>query len=239
MKLILVLTIIFLSLCTTLQAQVENDTISLVDLNLNGQISSVNVTHFIRPNHRIKNSKRKGIKSKSSFKTATFNFTPKGEMSTLKDSTFWMIENFNTQYLNPTEYRIRFDSILDFEISEKIMEDSNAYEIHYRKFDTNGMLIYDSIRNKEFIEFDYISGPTVYNYIYDEHFNLVYYHFRTSFVIALFGSSFYEYKFDTKGNWIERRQYWHPASYKPTGSVEFKKKSQLEALTYREIIYTE
>ena len=117
------------------------------------------------------------------------------------------------------------------------MKDSNAYEIHFRKFNNQKLLISDSTVNRKRYEI-YHEGPKVDKFAYDIYGNIIYHWMKDSFVFYLIHNRYFVYKYDEKGNWIEKREYALPSTYQAYTEFEFDIANKTpQYITYREIKY--
>ncbi|MFT5819169.1 MAG: hypothetical protein ACI8ZM_000392 [Crocinitomix sp.] len=217
--------------------QVTQPEMIITALNLTGDVKSVNIQTL----DLKKSTKRKWQIRKYGIDTVITRFYSFDESDLLNEVSDTVLPERNQYYfqnLKAQDYKIRFDSLKGYEIAERIVLDTNEFELRYRTFNEQGLLLKDSSRIRGYFEPHYFEGPIVWKYRYDVYGNLRVSWFKSSYVFALIGSSSYAYVYDAHGNWIEKREY----SVGPirSGDMDFYvnlRKEKFHTITYREIVY--
>lgn len=207
--------------------------LSTADFNLQGKVREIDETKIIRGY-----TDKKEYQFQDTTYSTRYIFNPDGTFIIETDTQMWSGGLNCYQSLNTSEYRITQDTSTGFERAEKITTDSIDYEIHYRKYNEKGYLILDSIRYRWRTDLHTFEGPVTNHFEYDQFGNLIYHEWKSSFVFALKDWSYFIYKFDDFGNWIEKREYKvHKSFLTEKGQKKVTKKFTPKSITFRNIHY--
>jgi hypothetical protein len=208
MKNLLTVILIIQSLVTF--GQVDEEIYHTSDFNLKGNVQSVTVTLVGERSFEIKRKKWQKVKYVTSLDTirmSCFEFSEQNKLITKVDSNFDLIRFIPQHNLDSTRFRFENDVASGYEVVSEIMKDSTEYEIHYRKYDDFGQLVFDSTSHGKQYEM-YYEGAVISQFTYDVNGNVKYSLHKASFIFYFSNNSYYVYLYDIYGNWVEKRKYY-------------------------------
>jgi len=211
-KLIFVITVIFLLMSCKEKGGINN---SLISMNLKGNVKSITERRFNAEEKKGKIVKEEKVKSYNSLTALYFdkegNIIEKiyyGQGSSIKLKTVYiydeagkLIESEGGYKSGRTEKSIYKTDEKGNVIEENIFLDSSLVSISYKTYDECGNMIKEKTLKADGTQESHIV------YTYDKKRNIIEYKFLTTDGRNVSSTYRYEYKFDSKENWVWRLKY--------------------------------
>lgn len=170
------------------------------DINLKGNVKSIELTSYEASSSILSNVKDKH----KSVKNYYFN-----EKSELITTYFLDYHPFNSSFelFDYSNYNVVFDSLKNIEVATRFESDSLDFKIYYKTFES-GKIIKDSVCIGGFFEEIYSSGHILTTFTYNENEDIENLRFISNYVFAIYDYKLFKYEYDKLGNWIVCNAYF-------------------------------
>lgn len=199
----------------------QNDFSDVSSFKLYGNVQSVDIcvlsyTLQQNNNHQAINTDTVGH--------ARYEFSKNGDLIFMYDTIPNVYKPNSSSHLDSSNYLITNDPLSSYQIATKKKADTtDEFEVRFRQYNELGLLETDSTVYGKYIDSRFTQGPIVTKYLYDDHGNVIYVWFKSSYVFAIRDHWVFIYEYDAMGNWIKMsRNYVSTNSSLPLKLIDLK-----------------